>query len=75
MTDEPTFYPICAHKVTNALYYFRGGVLFENIVTGKQGEVPEDSAKKIFVMLPAISQCVHDFPEVEGLLKMGFKVK
>ncbi len=75
MINEPIFYPICQHRGTGALYFYRGQNLFENIVTKQSGIVEDSVAEKAFYQCPDLSQMVFEHPLVCGLLEIGFKLK
>jgi len=65
--------PICQHIKTKAHYEYLGENKFRNIETGKEGEVDEDKAAKVFNFNPELSEMCHDYPDVLGLLKLGFR--
>jgi hypothetical protein len=67
--SNPIFYPFLSHRKTKAIYKFKGGLEFENIVTGNKGEVTEETANKVFFMEPELSQLCNDYPLVSELIK------
>jgi hypothetical protein len=69
MNNNPTFAPFVSHRKTKAIYKFKGGLEFENIVTGNKGEVTEETANKVFFMEPELSQLCNEYPLVESLIK------
>jgi hypothetical protein len=72
--SNQTFFPICQHRGTGALYFFRGGITFENIVTKQTGEVDETKAAKCFSFCPELSEYANEFVGVVGLLELGAKL-
>lgn len=61
--------PICRNIQNNDLYYFNGGNEFENIRTGKKGEVSDELAAKVFRFHPALSNIINENPVVADMIK------
>ena len=53
----------------NQLYKYIGGNTFINIITGKEGEVPDEVAQKIFKINIEATEILNECPEVENLIK------
>lgn len=59
----------------NQLYGHVGGNKYVNLVTGTEGEVSEELAKKIFKINLQATKIVRDFPEVQTLIsKLGLTI-
>ena len=59
----------------NQLYGHVGGNKYVNLITGTEGEVSEELAKKIFKINLQATKIVHDFPEVQTLIsKLGLTI-
>lgn len=59
----------------NQLYGHVGGNKYVNLVTGTEGEVSEELAKKIFKINLQATKIVNDFPEVQTLIsKLGLTI-
>jgi hypothetical protein len=52
----------------NQLYGHLGDNKYINLVTGVEGEVPDDMAKKIFKINLQATKIVYDFPVIETLI-------
>jgi hypothetical protein len=52
----------------NQLYQYLGGNKYKNLITGVEGEVSEDMAKKIFKVNLQATKILNDFPVVEKLI-------
>lgn len=52
----------------NQLYQYLGGNKYKNLITGVEGEVPDDMAKKIFKINLQATKIVHDFPVIQTLI-------
>jgi hypothetical protein len=60
---------VLRHIKTNALYRHIAGNEYENIMTGQRGEVPEDVARKIFVINVDATGICNRYPLVEEIIK------
>jgi hypothetical protein len=52
----------------NQLYQYLGGNKYKNLITGIEGEVSDDMAKKIFKINLQATKIIHDFPVVRTLI-------
>lgn len=52
----------------NQLYGHIGDNRYINLVTGVEGEVPDDMAKKIFKINLQATKIVYDFPVIQTLI-------
>jgi len=52
----------------NQLYGHLGGNKYINIMTGAEGEVSEDMAKKIFKINLQATKMLNDFPVIQTLI-------
>ena len=52
----------------NQLYGHLGDNKYINLVTGVEGEVPEDMAKKIFKINLHATKIIYDFPVIQTLI-------
>ena len=52
----------------NQIYGHIGDNKYINLVTGVEGEVPDDMAKKIFKINLQATKIVHDFPVIQTLI-------
>ena len=52
----------------NQLYQYLGGNKYKNLITGVEGEVPDDMAKKIFKINLQATKIIRDFPIVQTLI-------
>jgi hypothetical protein len=52
----------------NQLYGHLGDNKYINLVTGVEGEVPDDMAKKIFKINLQATKIVYDFPVIQTLI-------
>lgn len=60
---------IVRHKKTNSLYKYLGNNVYENIISGVKGEVPEDIAKNIFAINLDATILISEYPNIEKLIK------
>lgn len=60
---------IVRHIKTNVLYRHIGGNKFRNLITGKEGEVAEETAREIFKINVEATMIINEFPEVENLIR------
>lgn len=59
----------------NQLYGHLGGNKYINIMTGVEGEVSEDMAKKIFKINLQATKMLNDFPVIQTLIsKIGLTI-
>lgn len=59
----------------NQLYGHIGGNKYVNLITGIEGEVPEDLAKKVFKINLQATKIIQDFPDVKMLIsKLGLTI-
>lgn len=52
----------------NCFYLFLGGNSYLNINTGKQGEVDEETARKIFRINLEMTEIIAEYPLVKDLI-------
>lgn len=52
----------------NQLYGHLGDNKYINLITGVEGEVPEDMAKKVFKINLQATKMFHDFPVLHTLI-------
>lgn len=52
----------------NDLYLFLGGNKFKNLRTGKEGEVDDETAQKIFKINIEATAIINEFPAIETLI-------
>lgn len=59
----------------NQLYAHMGDNRYVNLITGIEGEVPEDMAKKVFKINLQATKMMHDFPSIQTLVsKLGLTI-
>jgi hypothetical protein len=75
MTGEESIRPIVQHIRSKIHYEYMGQDRFKNLVTGQEGIVDEETASKVFVMCLELTETIKEYPDVLGLLKLGFKQK
>jgi len=56
--------PICRNIQNNQFYEFLGGTKFRNIITDKEGEVPEDKAREILKFNIEATEIINQYPAV-----------
>jgi len=56
------------HKKSNVPYEYKGQNKFVNLLTGKEGEVDEEMASKVFVINVEASQICYEFPLVKQMI-------
>lgn len=61
--------PIVVSKQTRIPYEYLGQNKFRNLHTQKEGEVPEDKAKEVFVINVDAMKICMDNPNVKTLIK------
>lgn len=54
---------------TNDAYRYHGDNLYTNIRTGQQGEIDEETAKKIFKINLEATEIFNEYPIVEQMIK------
>jgi hypothetical protein len=52
----------------NQLYGHIGGIRYVNLITGVEGDVPENLAKKIFKINLQATKIINDYPEIKNLI-------
>lgn len=52
----------------NQLYGHLGDNKYINLITGAEGEVPDEMAKKIFKINLQATKMMHDFPVIQTLV-------
>ena len=52
----------------NQLYQYLGDSKYKNLITGVEGEVSDEMAKKIFKINLQATKILHDFPIVQTLI-------
>jgi hypothetical protein len=52
----------------NQLYQYLGGNKYKNLITGVEGEVSDEMAKKIFKINLQATKILNDFPIVQNLI-------
>ena len=70
---EQEIIPICEHFRDKSLYLYRGNDVFESVLTGKQKTLGPEVASKIMTFNISLTEMCNDYPDVMGLLKLGFK--
>jgi len=63
------FKPIVRNVKNNCLYEFVGGTKFRNLITGIEGDVPEEKAKEVFRINVEATALINEFPEIKNLIK------
>lgn len=59
----------------NQLYAHMGDNRYVNLITGVEGEVSEDMAKKVFKINLQATRMMHDFPSIQNLVsKLGLTI-
>ncbi len=59
----------------NQLYAHMGNNRYVNLITGIEGEVSEDMAKKVFKINLQATKMMHDFPSIQNLVsKLGLTI-
>lgn len=59
----------------NQLYAHMGDNRYVNLITGIEGEVSEDMAKKVFKINLQATKMMHDFPSIQNLVsKLGLTI-
>lgn len=68
-------YPVVRHIKTNALYFYKGDNVFQNIVTQVEGIVSEEKAKLIFNVNLDATELINDNPNLKLLIqKLELKI-
>lgn len=62
-------YPIVKNRKTLIPYEYLGQNKFRNLHTQKEGEVPEDKAKEVFIINLDVAKICLDNPNVKTLIK------
>ena len=52
----------------NQIYQYLGGSKYKNLITGVEGEVSDEMAKKIFKINLQATKILYDFPIVQTLI-------
>jgi hypothetical protein len=52
----------------NQLYQYLGGTKYKNLITGVEGEVADEVAKKLFRVNLEATKILHEFPNIEKLI-------
>lgn len=71
MTQEQksVFKPVVRNVQNNDAYFYAGDNVFENIRTGGNGNVDDETAKRIFKINPAASEIINEYPLVADLIQ------
>lgn len=64
------FSPIVRHKKTSIPYEYLGENKFRNLVTLKEGFVPDEKARENFVINVEASQIINDYPIIKNLIHL-----
>ena len=68
--------PIVQNKKTKQLYEYKGGNKFQNIITGAEGILDDDTANKVFLFCPEASEFFKEYPLVKELvIKLDLTLK
>ena len=68
--------PIVRHKKTNIPYEYKGQNKFVNLLTGKEGEVDEEMASKVFVINVEMTVLCDEYPLLkEFISKLGLRIE
>jgi len=57
------------HKQTKKLYEYLGDNIFQNVITGQKGEVPDELAKKIFAISLDATEMLGKYPHLINAIK------
>lgn len=63
------FKPVVRNIQNNDLYFYAGDNRFENIRTGKDGIVDDDTAARIFKINTAASEILNEYPLIGELIQ------
>lgn len=61
--------PVVRNLQNNIAYEYMGGNRYKNLITGVEGEVPEEKAKEVFVFNVEATNLFNDYPMVEELMR------
>ena len=62
-------YPVVRHIKTNALYFYKGNCIYENIMTNKEGLVADEKAAIVFSINLDATEILNKYPLVSELIK------
>lgn len=60
---------ICRNKQNNCVYEYLGENKFRNMVTGKEGIVDDETARKIFSLNLPATEIIVEYPLVSELIQ------
>lgn len=60
---------ICRNIQNNGVYKYIGENKFVNVVTGKEGFVDDETARKVFKINMEATMIISEYPMVEELIK------
>ena len=60
---------IVRHKKTNLLYRYLGGNRYQNLITGVEGEVPDEIARNIFAISLDATEMLGKYKTIELLIR------
>lgn len=61
--------PVVRNIQNSELYFYKGENIFENIITGKSGNVDDETAKRIFKVNLEVTLLINEYPNLIKLIK------